>query len=137
MLNIDIKTISHNQQRYETCGDYYGDAEKGLHFRVSSLDDCYSEFLIALHEQIEYFLCRIRGISNEAIDKFDIEFEANRIPEDESEPGDHIEAPYHNEHMFAIKIEKMVCEEFGINWNDYEQAIQSLFLDNSPSASGS
>jgi hypothetical protein len=39
--------------------------------------------------------------------------------------------------MFAIKIEKMVCEEFGINWNDYEQAIQSLFLDNSPSASGS
>lgn len=57
--------------------------------------------------------------SNEEITKFDIEYEAKRKEGDDSEPGEDIDAPYHTEHMFSEKIEKLLAEECKIDWGDY------------------
>jgi Mn-dependent DtxR family transcriptional regulator len=77
------------------------------------------EFLVAIHEMIEQFLCENAGITDEAITNFDIEYEKNRREGDNTEPGEDIYAPYHKQHMFAEKIEKLMAEECNINWEDY------------------
>lgn len=82
-MNIRIKTIPHNKQRYATCGDWYYEgegADKSLEIRVSQLPDSRYEFLVALHELVEVKLCEWSGVSQQAVDAFDMEYEKNRAP---------------------------------------------------------
>ena len=65
-------------------------------------------FLIALHELVEVMLCRQRGITQQAVDDFDMAFKGD------GEPGDEPDAPYRREHQFANKIENMVAHEMGM-----------------------
>ena len=43
-----------------------------------------------------------------------------------AEPGDSPDAPYHKEHVFATKIERLLAKEFDVDWREYEAAINSL-----------
>jgi hypothetical protein len=118
MLNINIKTIPDSEQRYDTIGDYY--KKDGIdEIKVSNMSRREYEFLVAIHEMVEQFLCENRGITDEEITKFDVEYEAKRIEGDDTEPGEDIHAPYHTEHMFSEKIERLLAEECKIDWNDY------------------
>ena len=125
MLNIDIKTIPHNRQRYPTCGDYWRDKHK-VHFRISDMKDKDYEFLIAIHELIEHHLCEQRGIDLYSIDEFDKKYEKDRKKGDVSEPGNDPKAPYYLEHQFATKIEKLIAKELGVIWDEYDKAVNEL-----------
>lgn len=118
-LIIEIKTQPHPHHRYPTLGDYVGH-ERLRFIQVSEMGNCKYEFLIALHELIEQALQIERGIPEEAITKFDKEFKG------EGEPGDDKSAPYYKEHQFATKIEKLVCEELGLDWNAYERYLNEF-----------
>lgn len=127
MLHIQIKTIEDTDQRYDTVGDYQTDTSGKKEILVSKMADDRYEFLIALHELVESRLCKERGITDEAIDVFDLEYEKNRSADDTtSEPGDHPDAPYHKEHVFATKIEKMLAAELGVDWGVYSKACADL-----------
>jgi hypothetical protein len=52
-------------------------------------------------------------------------YEAKRKPGDTSEPGDDAKAPYHREHVFATKIERLLAVELGVNWRDYDREVSS------------
>lgn len=131
MLNIHIKTIPDTEQRYDTSGDYQKQDDGSLLITVSDMQDSRHEFLIALHELVESYLCEQRGVTIEAIDAFDMEYEKNRAPDDQtSEPGNHPDAPYHREHMFAIEIEKKMAEELGVDWDEYKKSWTSLTGNN-------
>ncbi len=119
MLNIEIKTIPHNEQRYPTTGDYFRDGRR-LCFRVSEMGNRKYEILVAVHELIERALCETRGITDREIDQFDMASAAN-------EPGDDPNAPYHREHVFASRIERMFARELHVDWDDYEDAIDQLY----------
>ena len=124
-----IRTLPHKQQRYNTVGDYITDVFHDT--TVITVSECGSpkyEFLVAIHEFIEHFLCKTRGIPEAVIDEFDIEYEKARQPADEDEPGNHPLAPYHKEHIFATHIEKLLAKELGVDWNDYEETLDSLYL---------
>lgn len=123
MLKISITTIPHDQQRYNTTGDYYKTAKGEQIITISDLGNWKYELLIALHEIVESALCHDRGITDKSIDNFDMAYEEARKSSDKSsEPGNQPEAPYHTEHQFATKIERMVAEELEVDWNDYSQA---------------
>jgi len=122
---ILIQTVLHNQQRYPTVGDYV-EGHGYTIFSISDMSHAASEEAVALHELIEYFLCKHRGISMEAIDAFDIEFEKNRKPGDDSEPGHDPRAPYHREHVFAEKLERLFLEELGESWNAHDLRVLAL-----------
>jgi hypothetical protein len=124
-MNIEIQSIPHTDQRYETCGDWWFD-DTGLHIRVSHTTDD-NDFLIAMHELVEAYLCNKRGISEQAITDFDIEFEKNRQPGSIDEPGDSPFAPYRSEHRFATQVERIIAGE--VLWTDYENTINSLSQD--------
>lgn len=118
MLNINIKTIPDKDQRYDTVGDYW--KKDGVdEIKVSSMSNRQYEFLVAIHEMVEQFLCENAGITDEEITKFDVEYEAKRKNGDQSEPGEDPLAPYHRQHMFAEKLEKLMAEECKIDWADY------------------
>ena len=118
-MNINIKTIPHSDQRYETVGDYWDNENGDTTIVVSKMDDDF-EFLIAIHEMAEQYLCKKRGIKEEDITAFDEAFEAKRVPGNVDEPGDDPEAPYHNEHCIATAIERLMCAQLGRSWKEYE-----------------
>lgn len=122
-MKIHIETIPHHRQRYDSCGDYWVDGEGTLQIRVSATGDWREEFLIALHELIEKALCVDVGITDEEVDEFDMTW----VPHDLlDEPGDDPEAPYHQAHFFATRIEKDVAVLLGVKWAAYAKRIASL-----------
>lgn len=126
MLDIHIKTIQHNKQRYETCGDW---TIRGnvITINVSELCDWRKEALIALHELVEALACKDKEITQKEVDLFDMTYESQRDPSDlTSEPGNDPAAPYHKQHKFAEIIERLMAGELGVDWNAYEQVIQDL-----------
>jgi hypothetical protein len=124
-LHIVIETIDHSQQRYPTVGDWQIDKVGNLHITVSKMSDQRYEFLIGMHEVIEAYLAVHAGISPAAVDKFDEAYEARRKPGDTSEPGDSANAPYHREHVFAEKMERMLAKELGVSWSAYTREVES------------
>ena len=90
------------------------------------MDNEWYERLVFLHEFVEETLCRKRGIQNADIDAFDVAFEAARLPDNEEEPGHQVNAPYHHEHVFAEKLERLMAEELGIDWDTYDKTVTGL-----------
>lgn len=125
-LNIKINTIDHKKQRYETVGDWHYISGDNLNIHVSNMGDWRKEALVAIHEQVEALLCRNMGIKQDLVDDFDIEFEKHRKEGNTDEPGDDPKAPYKRQHFIATTIERILCAEFGLDWNEYEKVINSL-----------
>jgi hypothetical protein len=115
-MKIELKSVDPNVIRYSTCGDW--EWLPGDHLKVTvpdygSQED--SAFLVALHEMVEAWLCKKAGILESDVSKWDIDH-----PELE-EPGDHEDAPYHEQHKVATEIEKMVAAAMKKNWDGHNK----------------
>ncbi|MDE2104081.1 MAG: hypothetical protein KGL39_42985 [Patescibacteria group bacterium] len=111
---IHIEAVAPSLVRHAQMGDWwYADEGQRLHIRV--VDDVAEDvqFLVALHELVEVYLCRQRGISQVCVDAFDAAHAAEHANDDE-EPGDDPRAPYRREHRFACLIEHLVAHELGL-----------------------
>lgn len=130
MRPIHIKTIPHYEQRYPTTGDYWRDENDTEQLRISDVGNSDYEFLVMLHELVEWYLAEKRGITDEVISNFDMKFEEEIKSGKQSEhadPGLDSRAPYKKEHAFAIKIEKEIAEELGIDWGAYCGELKKLY----------
>jgi hypothetical protein len=119
-MNIEIKTINHKKQRVGEVGDYWKNKDKTV-FAISKMTPEY-EMLVTVHEVVEYFLVRQRGILLKNIDEFDKNYYKNK----NGEAGNDPKAPYHKEHLFATRIERLLAKELKINWKEYDKYIMSL-----------
>lgn len=123
---VIIESIPHKDHRYPTCGDWL--FENGvLRIFVSEELPEDSQDLVAIHELCEAKMCIANGVTQKQVDDFDMNFEANRKDGDESEPGDHVEAPYHKQHRISTAIETMLAAQMGVGWQEHEAAIEKLF----------
>jgi hypothetical protein len=118
-----MKVIPHAEQRYATVGDWYFTKAGNLQIRVSRLSDPRYETLVAVHELVEAVLCKEAGVSQQAVDAFDMAYERNRKSGDVSEPGDDPRAPYHHQHQAASWFEKALAEKLGVDWAAYEREV--------------
>ena len=116
MKPINTQFIDSEDQRYITCGDYW-EQPTSVEVRVTKYRNKKYSQLILIHELIELFLCQQRDIKLNDIDEFDMMFL------DDGDPGDDPRAPYHNEHVFATKIEKLIAVEMGVDWDEYGRAV--------------
>jgi hypothetical protein len=128
-MEIVIKTISAESQRYPTIGDYWYDESDVLQIRITETGNEFYEKMIAIHELIEEALTKKRGLTDPEITNFDLYYEKRReqglvLPD--SEPGFCNEAPYLKEHTLATSVEMMMCALTGESWIDYENAINNL-----------
>lgn len=91
----------------DTLGDWYL-KEAQLHIDVVDEGTPDEQFLIALHELIEWKLCATRGISQSDVDAFDFGFKGD------GEPGDDPSSPYRKEHREASIVEHLVAHFMGM-----------------------
>jgi hypothetical protein len=124
--NINIQTIPHASQRYNTGGDYWIDANGVRQIRISDFGDPNLEFLILIHELVEIKLNEKAGVTDAMVDQFDFEYERNRLPGDESEPGDDPRAPYYRQHQFATRVERDMAEQLGVDWDTYGKRYEEM-----------
>jgi hypothetical protein len=85
------------------------------------------EILVAVHELVEWALTVHRGIPEEVISAFDVDYE--RLRESgavRGEPGDSPKAPYRNEHFFATNLERLFSAQLGVDWVEYSQYVDNL-----------
>jgi hypothetical protein len=130
-VKIIIETIPHAEQRYPTAGDWqYKDGD--LLISVSESGDWRSNALVAVHELVEALLCTWypdgSPLSNEStldgivarVDAFD------KAHLDSDEPGDEPDAPYRDQHCFAMAVERMMCAAMGASWKEHEARLEKL-----------
>jgi hypothetical protein len=126
-MEITVHVIPHNEQRYETSGDWLFNPDNNrLTIWVSELGDWRYNSLVAVHEIVEALLCRERDIPEAKIAAFDRAFEKNRTRGNTDEPGDSPKAPYRKEHFFATNIERLFAAELKVDWAKYEEAFEKL-----------
>ena len=121
-----LETIPHSEQRYPTAGDYWTDADGVDHVVVSDMGNDDYHFLVLLHEFVEQYLTKKRGISEKSICDFDIEFEKNRAEGNLDEPGNDKNAPYVLEHNIATFIESGMAQALGVDWEMYGDVVNQL-----------
>lgn len=130
LTKINIEFIPHDQQRYETCGDYYFDKDGVLQIRISKMKVEIHELAVLIHELTEMAILRHEGkVSFEDIDKFDFEFEEKRERGEvgeEDEPGMDVDCPYRNQHLVATSVEMAVIAAAKVSWKEYEDEIYGL-----------
>lgn len=125
MFNVGeviVDVIPHAQQRYNTCGDWQWKGVNNTNLSIKVSDTGNSDFnhLLAVHEYIEALLCKAFGIHAETVDEWDMSHE------DLDDPGDHILAPYHDQHKFATIVERMLAMEMDVDWDEYERKLGEL-----------
>lgn len=129
-MKVNIETIPHAEQRYDTCGDWWWEEGSVLQIRVSSLGDTFMEQLIAFHEYAEALQCAKVGIKEEDVTAFDKNFEEARkmlpLHLGNAEPGNSPDAPYKIPHQVATSLERNLANALGIDWNKYEKAVNNL-----------
>lgn len=121
-----IKTREFSEMRYPTCGDWLYNEGGGIEVIVAEMNDRDSEFLVALHELVEAYLCRRAGVTDEEVTAFDKTFEAKRQPGNTDEPGDEPDAPYRQQHRTATLVEMIVADAAGVDWKKHEANVNAL-----------
>ena len=124
MHKIIMEVIPHSEQRYDTLGDYWTDPDGTWQFRVSDLGDWRYNFSVLLHEFVEFGIMQHKGISEEEVLKFDLAVEDDS--EFASDPGFDPKAPYHQEHVFADCVERLIAPKLGMLISDPWDASERL-----------
>jgi hypothetical protein len=114
---IRIRFIPQSEQRYSTVGDWTIENDI-LTVLVSSMPDERHQQLVAVHELVEALICNVDGVTQEAVDAFDMGPGA-----DLDEPGNDPSAPYHAQHMVATQIEMQLAAAMHVNWAEYDAAV--------------
>jgi hypothetical protein len=123
MKDINIRFIPQHDQRFdivEQVGDYF-ETDDTIEFRITEFKNPAYSYAILLHELHEKIRNDQLGISDESVDRFDLEH-----PE-LADPGMSPDAPYHITHMEADVLERLFIILSGNNWIEYEKAIKDLF----------
>ncbi len=74
-----------DKQRYNTAGDYYA-TSSGWQFAVSKQKSVDDEFLILIHELVEWYLTQRNGIREEDITAFHVANPSSRDPGSDPAP---------------------------------------------------
>jgi hypothetical protein len=126
-IEIEIKPMA--QMRYSTVGDYYILPDGSLKLEIADTGNVFYNFMVLVHEIIEYSLLAQRGVDIEIIDKFDTDFEKERkmgLHDLGDEPGFDYRSPYGREHTLATAVEMLMCAHAGLSWNDYNETIITM-----------
>lgn len=129
MKIVEFHVNQPSQMRYKTVGDWYSEIDKETNAEkviISTVDmgDMAMNFLVLTHEFVEYMLCNADGISQEAVDEYDFEYQDEQT---ETELGENEDAPYHKQHMIADGVERILCQLLGVEWNAYATKVEEKF----------
>lgn len=120
---VIVKSIPNHWHEYPTCGNWSW-CDDVLIVLVTEMSDV-SMFAVAVHEITEAMYCRKTGVTEKQVCQFDIRYEQNRMPGDNSEPGDALQSPYREAHQRATHVERAVCAALEVLWDNHERNVQA------------
>jgi len=118
-MEITLKSISPNEMRYPTVGDWEYKEKDHLVITTPNTLNPDSAFLVQLHELVEVYLCSKKGITDEEVTKWDLDHLNH-----EGEPGEIEGAPYFEQHAIANQVEVIVCQALEIPWESHDLACE-------------
>lgn len=118
--HIEVASLQHKHQRYDTAGDYEAHSVYCWEVRISKMSDWRYEAVVLIHELVEMFLLKHHNISFDVVDKWDLTH-----PESD-DPGELPGCPYRKEHLAAEKVEKLFALLMGVAWDEYWDAFEKL-----------
>lgn len=125
-MNINIKVIPEEEQRATVNGcDWFWDENGDLQVRVSPMSDWRYEVLLGIHEAVEAIMCKHNGVTQAAVDAFDLEYDKTHTYD--LNAGDDPGAPYAREHCFATAIERIMAAELDVNWLAYDTELAQSY----------
>lgn len=116
---VEVHVKPYKDMRYPTAGDWQWRGNT-LVITVAQMPDPRYEQLLAFHELSEAWMCKHDGVSEKDVDKWDM------AHPDADEPGDLPGAPYGPQHKAATESERWFADKLGVNWSEYEKAIEAL-----------
>jgi hypothetical protein len=138
---IEVRTIKHEDQRYPTWADWEVQEGMGVVIRVSDHSDKAKVvdgrylYLAAIHELVEFLVCQEHGVTQDDVDKFDIDYENRRMRGEwdaacgcaiTNDPGSDRHAPYKAAHHVAELIEYGLAKLLGVDPKKYDAAFVAL-----------
>ena len=124
---ITVELVKHSEQRYDTVGDWQFDpgmiapgSTRSLKIKVSETGVPEYNQLLTIHEIIEAVLCKNAFIGENEVDHWD---QSHLVSPD---PGSIKGCPYYDQHRMASIIERMLADEMGVDWDDYEKTLEEL-----------
>ncbi|SRR5881394_225786 len=127
-MDITIKVIPEDQQRAEVNGaDWFWDEAGNLQVRVSPMSDWRREVILAVHETVEAICCRHLGVSQAAVDKFDIAYDKAHPNEPDLNAGDDPLAPYDRAHTLATACERALAFALDVQWGEYDRELGTTY----------
>lgn len=128
-MNIKILSVPQDKIRSNQIGDwwYFGNGNCLIHVLESlSLE---AQLAVAVHELVEAVRCSHHRVSDDAVCRFDDQYEAERKKGqhgEDDEPGDDPRSPYRAEHQDATFVERALCHVIGISWPTLEPLVLRL-----------
>ena|SRR5271166_562518 len=123
-MRIVIQTIPHNEQRYDTAGDWQWEDEHldnpVLKISVSETGNWKYNMLVAQHELHEALVCLVDRVDQKDVDDFDLSHAHL------ADPGRDPDAPYHFPHMYADALERQMALNLCVEWDEYEKTLDNL-----------
>jgi hypothetical protein len=125
---VKLMIVPVREMRYRTLGDWQItpanpeiELPELIHVFVANLGDDRFNFLVAIHELIEAFLCKQAGITQQVVDAWDL----THLESDD--PGSAKDCPYMYQHHVATKVELLVMCAANISLVEYESKIKEVF----------
>lgn len=109
------------------CGDWQELYDGTIQITVAEMP-VKSFAAVAIHELIEFLLCKEAKISDLSVSQFDAQFEQERLTGKhaiEDEAGDDMRACYREQHQSATFAERSACAALRLDWKDHEEAVLS------------
>jgi len=120
-MRIRIISVPQHLIRSSQVGDWwYNENEIAVHVLETLSPE--SQLAVAVHELIEAWECRKRGITDKDVTAFDDHYEAERKEGkhgEYDEPGDDPRSPYRREHAAATHVERAVCAAINLTWTTH------------------
>ncbi len=123
-MKFDIRTVPDSAQRYTTVGDWY-ETNGTVHIVVSDLGNETYEFLVAIHELVEFWLCKVTGITDEQAVSWDRAWSSRPQPRG-AEAGNDPACPYHWPHVAAGIVERFVAFVLRVDYEAYDECLNKL-----------
>jgi hypothetical protein len=114
---IKIEFISGKDFDNDNVGDYLVE-DNELIIGVKKYKEKKWRYITLIHELIEALLVTDRGILIDSIGEYDEKFIEDKR---KGQQGEQKDCPYHKEHMFATKIEKLLAKELNVDYEKYNE----------------
>lgn len=116
-----VKVVPPEQMRYASCDDYTEQPDGSVLFTIADTGSLRSNLLVLVHALVEYALVEKAKIPLSLVDAWDM----TRPDDDDTEPGDDPQSPYHKQHMLASAFERIVSDGLREDWFEHEARIDA------------